>query len=573
MNAAEIAQVLDDIGRLLAFKGENPFKTRAYRNAARTLRSLDEDLGAVIAGGRLRELPGIGDALALKIEQLAATGTTPLWERLKREIPPSVLDLVAVPGLGPQRARMVYEVLGVASLEDLEEAAASGRLAEVPGLGPKTIATIAAGIGGVREFTGRYLSFLAREAAVPVLARLVAHPAVTRAAPAGGLRRRLEVVRDIDLVAESEDPVAVVEAFVSWPTVAEVVAREADRATVRLASGVPADLYVARPAAYPTMLLQATGSHEHWERLRGLAREAGLRLEAGGLFERGLRKPAPCDDEAAVYARLGLSWVPPELREDRGELLAAAAGTLPRLVERADLRGVLHVHSDWSDGRAPIDVLARATAERGYEWLVVTDHSRSASYAGGLSPAHLTRQRKEIDAVNARGEGARVLAGTEMDILPDGSLDFPDDVLARLDCVIASVHGRFRLSKEEQTSRMVRAIENPYVDVLGHLTGRLLLRREGYPLDMERVLDAAAEHGVAIEINCDPKRMELDWRWHRAALERGIRLAISPDAHGPEALDYVDGGIDLARKGGLTAEDALNTRSADDFLAALRRNR
>jgi DNA polymerase (family 10) len=573
VNAAEIAQVLDDIGRLLAFKGENPFKARAYRNAARTLRALDEDLDQVVAEGRLRKLPGIGDALALKIEQLATTGTTPLWERIKREIPPSVVDLVAVPGLGPQRARMVFEVLGVASLEDLEEAAASGRLAEVPGLGPKTVAAIVAGIGGVRNYRGRYLSFLASEAAEPILARLAAHPAVSRVAVAGALRRRLETVRDVDLVAESEDPSAVVEALVSWPTVTAVVAQEADRAAVRLASGVPADLFVARPLAYATTLIRATGSHEHWERLVALALERGLRLDAGGLFERGKRTPLRCDDEAAVYARLGLAWVPPELRENRSELAAAAAGSLPELVERGDLRGVLHVHSDWSDGRAGIDILAKAAAERGYEYLVICDHSRNASYAGGLAPRDLARQRKEIDAVNARGAGARVLAGTEMDILPDGTLDFPDAVLARLDCVIASIHGRFKLSKEEQTERIVRAIENPYVDVLGHLTGRLLLRREGYPLDMERVLDAAAEHGVAIEINGDPRRMELDWRWHRAAVERGIRLAITPDAHGPDSLDYVDGAVDQARKGGLTAEDVLNTRAADDFLAALRQNR
>jgi DNA polymerase (family 10) len=579
VNAAEIAQVLDRIGRLLAFKGENPFKARAYRNAADTLRALDEDLAAVIAEGRLRKLPGIGEAIALKIEQLAATGTTPLWERLKREIPPGVVDLVAVPGLGPRRARAVWETLGIATLEELEEAAADGRLAEVPGLGAKTAAAIAAAVGGVRDYRGRTLAHQARAAAVPVLARLLAHPAVARAEIAGSLRRKVETVRDVDLVVQSAAPDEVLDAFTAWPTVTAVEERAAGRATVRLASGIPADLYVVPPGRWGPALARATGSAAHWERLREAAREAGHSLEGDAFVPRGGRRPARLDDEAELYARLGLAWVPPELREDRGEIAAAAAGTLPRLVERADLRGVVHVHSDWSDGRASIGALAEAAAERGYAWLLVTDHSRSASYAGGLQPRDLPRQRKEIEAVNARAltapdaTGVRVLHGTEMDILGDGSLDYPDSALARLDGVIASVHGRMRLSREEQTARLLRAIANPYVDILGHLTGRLLLRREGYALDMERVLDAAAEHGVAIEINCDPHRMELDWRWHRAAVERGIRLVISPDAHGTDTLDYVDGGVDLARKGGLTAADVLNTRSADDFLAALRRNR
>jgi DNA polymerase (family 10) len=261
------------------------------------------------------------------------------------------------------------------------------------------------------------------------------------------------------------------------------------------------------------------------------------------------------------------------MREDRGELAMAAANALPTLIELADLRGVIHVHSDWSDGRASIETLAEAAAERGLEYLVLCDHSRSAGYAGGLSIDDLTRQRAEIAAVNARGGGCRVLAGNEVDILADGSLDYPDEILAELECVIASIHGRFKLGREEQTERMVRAIENPWVDVIGHLTGRLLLRRDGYPLNVERVLDAAAEHGVAIEVNCDPRRMELDWRWHAAAIARGIKLTIAPDAHGPETLDYMAEGVAIARKGGVTAADVLNTLPLDDFRAALRRNR
>ena len=574
MNAAEIAEVLEEIARLLAFQGENPFKVRAYRNGARTLRSLDESLEAVIAEGRLKRLPGIGAALAGKIEQLARTGTTPMWERLRREIPPGVVDLAAVPGLGPQRARQVHDALGVASLEELEEAAASGRLGDLPGFGPKTVAAVLAGVRHVRATSDEHLALFARPAAEILLARLLAHPAVTRAEVAGTLRRKNVTLQRIDLVAESAEPGAVLDAFAGWPTVAQVDERGDRHAVARLSAGMPARLVVARPGAYASALLEATGNEGHWAKLVALARKKRLELTEQGLRRLGSGGAlVPCEDEAEVYGRLGLSWVPPELREDRDELERAAAGTLQKLIERGDLRGVLHVHSDWSDGRESIAELARAGAERGFEYLLVCDHSRSASYAGGLSIEDLARQREEIDAVNARGDGCRILAGTECDILPDGSLDFPDEVLATLDCVIASVHGRFKLGKEEQTARIVRALSNPWVDILGHPTGRLLLRRVGYPLDMEQVLDAAAEHGAAIEINSDPRRMELDWRWHPAAIERGIKLAITPDAHGSESLGYLDGGVEFARKGGVTAADVLNTLPLADFLAALRRNR
>jgi DNA polymerase (family 10) len=573
VNAVEIAQVLEEIARLLAFKGENPFKVRAYRNAARTLRSLDEDLATVIAEGRLQRLPGIGAALATKIEQLAHGGTTPLWERLREEIPPGVVDIAAVPGLGPLRARAVFQTLGIASLEELAAAAESGQLAEVPGIGPKTVRSILPGIDRMRAYSERYMGFVARAAGEILLARLTAHPAVEQAAIAGSLRRCCEVVGDVDLVAASPRPAAVVDAFVAWPTVAHVVERGKSHARVRLSAGLPADLYVAGPAEWPFTLLRATGSNAHWERLRTLAERKKLTLTESGLVPLGRRRSLECDDEAAVYARLGLAGIPPEMREDRGELALAASNALPKLIEHADLRGVIHVHSDWSDGRTDIATLAEAAAGRGLEYLVVCDHSRSAGYAGGLSIQDLARQRSAIAAVNARGGACRVLAGSEVDILPDGSLDYPDKALARLDCVVASIHGRFKLGLEEQTERIVRAIENRWVDVIGHLTGRLLLRRDGYRLDMERVLDAAAEHGVALEINCDPRRMELDWRWHAAALERGIKLTIAPDAHGPESLDYMAEGVAIARKGGVTAADVLNTLPPDQFLAALRRNR
>ncbi|MGH7558454.1 MAG: DNA polymerase/3'-5' exonuclease PolX [Gemmatimonadota bacterium] len=572
MRAAEVADVLEEIGRLLDFKGENPFKVRAYLNAARALAELDEPLEVLVAEGRVREIAGVGTAIADKIEAYAETGSIPLLDRLRQEIPAGVLELLAVPGLGPKRARAAFERLGVASLDDLEEAAASGRLAEVPGFGEKTARTVLASLDRVREYTGRWLAAEARPLAERLLESLREDPAVARSEIAGGLRRAWETVHDMDLVAAADDPAPVVERFVALPPVAGVVGRGDTKVSVRLAGGMPADLRVVEPTAFPFALQYFTGSQAHNTRLRGLAKRRGLKLNEYGLF-RGDGTSLDCEDEAALYRALGLAWIPPELREDRGEIEAALAGELPTLIEQKDLRGVVHVHTKWSDGRATIEAMARAAQERRYEYLVVCDHSRSAAYAGGLDAERLLAQREEIERVNAELDGFTVLAGCEVDILADGGLDFPDDVLARLDVVVGSVHSRLGLPREEQTVRYLRAIENPWLDILGHPTGRILNRRSGADLEMERVLDAAAEHGVALEVNVDPHRLDLDWRWHRAAVERGLRLSIDPDAHGPETIDYLEQGIGIARKGGLTREDVLNALPVEAFRAALRRNR
>lgn len=572
MRAAEVADLLEEIGHLLDFKGENPFKVRAYRNAARALADLDEPLETLVAEGRLREVAGVGAAIADKIAAYTETGTIPLLERLRQEIPVGVLDLLAVPGLGPKRARAAFESLGVASLDDLEGAARSGRLAEVPGFGEKTAKTVLANVARAREFTGRWLAAEARPLAERLVASLREHPAVRRAEIAGGLRRAMETVHDIDLVAASDDPAAVIEGFVALPPIAGVTGRGDTKVSVRLAGGIPADLRVVGPDGFPFALQYLTGSQAHNTRLRGLAKRLGLRLNEYGLFREDGAQVA-CDDEAAVYRALGLAWIPTELREDRGEIEAALEGELPELIRVTDLRGVVHVHTDWSDGRASIATMAVAAQKAGYEYLVVCDHSRSATYAGGLDADRLLAQREEIERVNAELDGFTVLAGCEVDVLADGSLDFPDDVLAGLDVVVASVHSRLGLPREEQTARYLRALENPWLDILGHPLGRVLNRRSGADLEMERVLDAAAEHGVALEVNVDPHRLDLDWRWHRAAVERGIRLAIDPDAHGPETIAYLEQGIGIPRKGGLTKRDIINTLPLDGFRAALRRNR
>ena len=432
MRAAEVADVLEEIGRLLELKGENPFKVRAYANAARALGDLTEPLDAVLAEGRLREIPGIGAAIADKIVAFVETGSIPLLERLRGEIPAGVLDLVAVPGLGVKRARAAYEALGIASLDDLEAAAASGRLAEIPGFGEKSARTILASLERVRAYTGRWLAAEARPLAERLLDALRAGPEVARAEIAGGLRRAMETVHDVDLVVAGVEPAAVLERFASLPNVAAVTARGDTKATVRLAGGIPADLLVVEPEAFPFALQYFTGSEAHNTRLRGFARRRGLKLNEYALLRKD-GTPVDCADEIAVYHALGLEWVPPEMREDRGEIEAARKNGLPRLVARADLLGVLHVHTEWSDGRASIQAMAEAARSIGYEYLAVCDHSRSAAYAGGLSADRLREQREEIERVNAGLEGLVVLAGCEVDILGDGGLDYPDDVLAGLD--------------------------------------------------------------------------------------------------------------------------------------------
>lgn len=572
MNAAEIARVLDEIGRLLRFRGKgNPFKARAYVNAARTLRSLTEPLDVLIAEGRLRDLPGIGEAIERKIVELHETGSLPLHESLKAEVPVGVLEMSTVPGVGEKRARAAWIELGIESLDGLEEAASSGALAGVSGFGPRTVARVLEGITLARGSAGKLLAAEARRVAAALVDVLAGRPDVDAVQAAGEVRRRSNVVAEIALVARARDRGGVVEAFLDHPVVAH---GEADGpvATATLSGGTAARLRVAPPEAWGTALLLETGGRSHLAGLRERAAERGVELAPDGLLVDGAA--AACPREEDVYEALGLPWIPPELREGRGEIEAADAGALPDLVSFEDLRGAVHCHTDWSDGRASIEAMAERAKALGFGYLVVCDHSPSAFYAGGLSVAELKRQRAAVEAAGAAIDGFEVLAGSEVDIKPDGALDLPDEALAALDVVVASVHGQMRMSRADQTARLVRAIENPWVDVLGHPTGRLLLKRAGYDVDLDAVLDAAAEHGVAVEVNGDPRRLDLDWEWHAAALERGIALALDPDAHGPETIEPLTANAVLAaRKGGVTAADVLNARDADGFRAALRRNR
>lgn len=555
---SEIAEALEEIGLLLELLGENPFRIRAYRNAARILRSGDPRMDEGIRAGRLA-VKGIGPGLASAIVGFARTGRLPLLDELRAQVPPGLRDWLRIPGLGPRKARAIHLHLGASSLEELEEACRTGKLRTVPGFGEKSERGILQAIERIRGRSGLFLIPLLRAEAERLVDEIRSTPGCVRAEVAGAVRRSLETAKGVELVAAAADPEALLEAFTKGSSIAHILERSRGRATVRLRTGPVASLSVVAPPSFPVAWIALTGSEEHTRALRRRAQGLGLDLGEFALVRKEDGQPVPCSSEPEVYRALGLDWIPPELREGRGEIEAAERGTLPELVRMEDVQGILHVHSTWSDGSATIRELAEAARAMGMRYLAVCDHSASARYARGLTIERLEAQRKEIASLNREYGGEFVvLHGAEVDILPDGSLDHPDEVLRSLDLVVASVHTRFHLSAEEQTERIVRAIENPYVDILGHPTGRLLLEREGYPLDLERVVEAAAERGVAIEINAHPQRLDLDWRELPFGLERGLKTAIDPDAHDAAGLGDIVYGVGIARKGWCSAGDVLN---------------
>ncbi|HKY31291.1 MAG TPA: DNA polymerase/3'-5' exonuclease PolX [Candidatus Polarisedimenticolia bacterium] len=557
----QVAAVLEEVAALMDLKGENPFKSRAYQAAARTVESLGEDLGSLVSEGRLRRLKGIGPAIAEAIATLVTTGKLPLHEQLKIEIPGGLLEMIRIPGLGPRRAHLLHKQLGLASVEDLEAACRSGRLSGVAGFGAKSQEKILQGIAFLRRQVGSLLLSDATRLAEGLLEALRGQRHVARCALAGSLRRRKDVVRDVDLLASHSKGIpaqAVIRAFVSLPLVEQVLAAGDTKASILTGTGRQVDLRVVSEKEFPFALHYFTGSAGHNIALRRRAQALGMKINEYGLWK-GARR-IPCRDEEEIFARLGLAWIPPELREDWGEIEAAEAGTLPRLVEAGDLRGVLHVHSTWSDGRDSLEAMVKAATDRGAEFIGISDHSRTAVYAGGLGLEQVRAQKKEIEGLRRRHPGLTILHGTESDILRDGSLDYPAELLAELDFVIGSVHSQLALPEAEQTARVIKAIENPYLTCVGHPTGRLLLQRDGFAIDLERVLQAAAAHRKLVEVNASPNRLDLDWRGCRRARELGVAVSINPDAHDAEELADVAYGVDTARRGWLAAGDVANTR-------------
>lgn len=581
----DVARLLSEIAALMELNGRDPFRARAFQSAARAIEGTEVDLVALARAGELTTLRGVGPAIAAVLREYLLTGSSTLHDELQTATPVGLFELMRIPGLGTKRIHLLHETLGIDSLDALETAAEAGRVAEVSGFGAKTERKILEGIAFARASRGRRRYPAALEVAVRLLEWLRARPEVVAAEIAGEVRRRMEVVDRVDLVAASEDPAATLAAFATLNGGAgegdrdAAAAREAGCASVRLSDGMAARLRCVEPAAFVAAVAWETGSEAHRAALRGRAESIGLRLAPTGLW-RGEERLAP-EDEEVLYNALGLDYLPPELREGMGEVEMAAEHRVPRLVELSDLRGTFHCHTTYSDGRATLAEMAEAARERGWSYLGIGDHSPAAAYAGGLPVSRVRQQQREIDAWNAAhggdaGRRFRLFRGTESDILTDGRLDYPDEVLATFDYVVGSVHSSFGMGEAEMTARIVRAVRHPMLTILGHPTGRLLLTRSGYAVNVRAVIDAAAEAGVIVEINADPHRLDLDWREVRYAAERGVLVAIDPDAHSTAGLDNVAYGVNMARKAGLGPRQILNCwtlEEVEEYFAQRKRRR
>ena len=561
MTKDQVASALREIGTILELQGENPFKCRAYLNGARTLETSATDLTELVRTNRLGELPGIGDALREKITTLITTGKLPYLEELRSSIPAGLLPLLDLPGLGPKKLRALRDKLQIESLEALTQACQDGRLAALEGFGEKTATNLLEAIDRHANYKKLHRLGTALPAARTLLEHLKQSPLVLHAEIAGSLRRGKEVVKDLDLIASSKKPKEVMKLFVSSPNVEKVVNHGETKSSVILAGGIPCDLRVIPPESWATALAHFTGSKEHNIALRQRAIDRGLHLSEWGLLKGKSKTPLKLKDEKELHKALGLAFIPPELREDSGEIAAAEKDELPDLLTRDQIRGCLHNHTLASDGQDSLSSMAQAAAEQGLEWLGIADHSKSSFQANGLDAKRLEKQIEEIRLLNSKKPKCTLLAGTECDILKDGKLDFPDSLLSELDYVVASVHSGFTSDEKEMTQRIIRAMENPHVTCLGHPTGRLLLEREAYPLNIPKILDAAATTGTWIELNANPWRLDLDWRWWHKARDLGILCCINPDAHKTSHLRFLDFGVTLARKGWLRAQDVVNTRT------------
>ncbi len=557
----EMARILRRIALLLELKGENPFKTKAYRNGADVVESVGEDVVQLAKDDELRSVKGIGEALAKKLNELATTGKMTFWEELRVEFPGSIFELFEIQGLGPKKVKALYDAFGVDSIERLKAVCESGEAAGLSGFGKKSVEKILEGIAYRESFAGRFRLGDAAPVAASILEELKAHPTTSRAEVAGSVRRGKETVHDLDFIVASPDAEAIMDAFTALEDCEEVIQRGETKASIRLKNGLQADLRVVSNEAFPFALNYFTGSKEHNVALRGRAQKRGLTLNEYRLapVEGSEAEPPEIREEADLYRALGLDYVDPALREDRGEIEAAEKGELPVLVELGNLRGTFHNHTTASDGKASLRAMAEAARDLGLQYLGIADHSKSSFQANGLDEMRLREQVKAIRELNEEFEGEfRVFAGSEVDVLKDGCLDFDDEMLEELDYVVASVHNAFTLAEAEMTKRILKAVEHPRVTMLGHVTGRLLLQREAYAVSLPEIIAACAETGTIIELNCNPWRLDMDWRWWKTARDQGVRCAINPDAHRTEDLQYLYFGVLSARKGWLRREDVVN---------------
>jgi DNA polymerase (family 10) len=569
MDNREVARILNTMADMLEIKGDNPFRIRAYRRAAQNIEGLAEDVESLIAQQTLEEIPGIGKDLASKIHDIVTTGTFQEYEKLRAQVPPGVVELLKTPGVGPKTAQLFYEKKGIDSIARLEAAARAGELRGLPGIKAKTEENILRGIEMLKRASGRMPLGLALPLAQEITARLRQVKGVTRIECAGSVRRMKETVGDIDILAVSAAPGKVMDAFVALPVVREILSKGETKSSVMTRQGIQVDVLVVDPKDFGAAWLYFTGSKAHNIHLRDMAKKKGLKISEYGLFVERTGKRIAGREEQEIYAALGLPYIAPELREDTGEIEAALKRQLPDLITTDDIRGDLQVHSTWSDGAHAIEEVVDAARKRGYQYIAMTDHSKGLGIARGLDEKNLAKQRKEIDRLNRGLRDFRILAGIEVNIRADGTLDLPDPVLAKLDFVLASVHSAFRQDQQTMTQRIVRALSNPHVHVLGHPTGRLLGEREPYDLNFDRLLEAARANGVALEINASPLRLDLNDAHARRAKETGIPIVINTDTHTLAELDHIHLGVATARRAWIEKKDVLNTLPLKQLLKRL----
>lgn len=570
MDKRDVARTLQQIAAILEIQGENPFKVRAYENAARAIDALAEDLGVLVAERRLAEVRGVGASIQKNVEELWTTGTMKYYEDLCATVPAGWFDMMRIPGLGPKRIRTLCDLLELASVEELKRAAEGGRIRGLKGFGEQSEKKILEGIAFLEKGGQRALAATVRPVAEELLAALRDRKDVLRAELGGSLRRWLETVKDVDLLVATAKPDAVAKAFLELLPEHSITASGDTKVSVRFPSGLAVDLRLVAPEQFPFALHYFTGSVNHNVRIRQRAIERGFSLNE---YELSGAEHGPIASETDLFAALGLPYIEPELREDRGEIEAAEAGSLPALVTLQEMKGILHCHTTYSDGKSTLDEMAEGAVAAGALYLGISDHSQSVRYAGGLSEEDLARQGKEIDKWNSKSRDLRILKGAEVDIMPDGTLDYPDRVLERLEFVVASVHTNFNMSEDEMTARVVKALRNKHVSILAHPTGRLLLQRDGFRIRFEEVFKVAASEGVAVEINAHPRRLELDWREIPAAKALGVRFAVDPDAHHVSGYQDIRYGIGAARKGWLGKDDVINTLPVEGALEFFRARR
>ncbi len=570
MDKSEIVKILNEIGMMLEIKGESFFKSKAYYDAAREIELMGDDIETLVKEDRLKDKKGFGKALSKKVSELVSTGHLQYYEELKNSVPPGLLEMLKIPGLGPKRIKMIYDKLGISTIEELKAACIENNLIKIPGFGEKTQKKILEGIDNLIKYSGQHYFKDAKILSQEIMEALKKQKSVTRLSEAGSLRRKKEIVKDIDLLASSANPEEVMNVFTSHPLVMQVVSSGSTKSSVQLKGGIAADLRVVKDNEYPYALHHFTGSKEHNTALRHIAKENGLKINEYGVFQNN--ELIKCETEEDIFKIFGMSYIPPELRENNGELQAAKDGKLPVLVEHKDIKGIFHIHTLYGDGINTIDELAEACIKKGYAYMGITDHSRSAYYAGGLKEEDIKIQHDEIDKLNKKygHSGFKIFKGIELDILPDGSVDYDEKTLSLFDFTIASIHSALNMDEERMTKRVIEAMKNKYVKILGHPTGRLLLLREPIKININEIIKTAAEENVVIEINSNPYRMDLDWRYCKQAKEAGCKFIISPDAHSIEGINDVEYGVNIARKGWLEKENIINMVNAEKILKMMK---